>query len=142
MSRISSAKYVATFHGPGSSTALNTKCVNCRESDEFANDIRVPSQNWKLYRSAWNKNDLRRIKTASQVVTKEVAGRHTQEFEADRMHLQWESEQRKRFLQEIDMVRGTKLAKPQDENTGKLLDKVLLAKHEDVSVSQYIHYTY
>lgn len=138
MSRISSAKYVATLHLPGSSAASNTKYINCQESDKGANVIRVPSQNWKVYRSVWNNNDLRRIKTASQVETKEEVGRNTQEYEADRKHLQWESEQRKRFLQEIDIVRRAKLAKSQDENSGaeKLLDKVFLAKHENVSVSQ------
>lgn len=133
MSRISSAKNYATFRVSGSSAALNTKYLS--GSDKSVRDIFVPNQNWKVYRSVWNNTELRRIKTASRVVIQEKGGRYAETFEADRKRLEWESEQRKQFLHEIDNARDAKLTKKvdMDKDAEKILNRVFLAKHEDVS---------
>lgn len=136
MSRVSSANNYAASHPFGTSAALNTKCLIGRERHNNVHDVLVPNQNWKIYRSAWNTNELRRIKTASRVVTKEENLRHAVKFEADRKRLEWESEQRKVFLREIDRARESQLTKKLDEqnDTDKALDRVFLAKYEDVGI--------
>lgn len=130
MSRVSSANNYAELRPSGTSAALNSKFSIGRETHKNV----VPSHNWKIYRSAWNTNELRRIKTASRVVTKEESIRNADKFEADRNRLEWESEQRKLFLREIDRARESKLTKKLDEqsDTDKALDRVFLAKYEDV----------
>lgn len=137
MSRISSAKNYATFRVSGSSAALNTKYLIDREKDKSVGNIFVPNQNWKVYRSVWNNTELRRIKTASRVVTNEESGSYAENFEADRKRLEWESEQRKQFLHEIDKARDAKWTRQPDEDKDaeKILDRVFMAKHEDVSIS-------
>lgn len=136
MSRISSAKNYVTFHVSESSPELNTKCSIGRESEKGGRDILLPGQNWKIYRSVWHNSELRRIKTASRVITKEEIRRHTEKHEADRKRLELESEQRKQFLQKIDKTREAKLTKKQNENNDikKISNPVFFAKHEDVSV--------
>lgn len=144
MSRISSAKNYSEFHVSGSSATLNTKYSIEPERERSAHDIRVPSQNWKIYRSVWKNNELRRIKTASRIISKEERGRQAEKFEADRKRLEWESEQRKRFLQEIDKSRQAKLTKKPNildthDDTEKILDRVFLAKQEEVSTYLFTH---
>lgn len=139
MSRISSAKNYPTFHVSGSSAALNASYLAGRERDKSDRDIFVPNQNWKVYRSVWNNTELRRIKTASRAEIQEEGGRYAKTFEADRKRLEWESEQRKQFLHEIDKARDAKSTrKPDDEkDVEKVLNRAFLAKHEDVS-TEYI----
>lgn len=137
MSRISSAKNHATNHDSVSSTALNTKYSKEREKDIRVSNVLVPCQNWKTQRSVWNNNELRRIKTASRVVTKEEIERRTEKFEADRDRQEWCSEQRKRFLRGIDEARELKFTKNRDEcnDTKRVLDEAFFTTHEEVSVS-------
>lgn len=138
MSRAKSAKNYRTYSAPGSSAVLNTKSSIDREINGIVRDVLVPSQNWKICRSIWNTNELRRIKTASRVMTKEAAERHAEIIGANRNRLESESEQRKRFLQGIDETREQKWSKnpEKDINTEKILDRVFLTKQENVSYSK------
>lgn len=109
--------------------------------DENVQDfsLMVPIHNTKVCPTIWKKDDLRRVKTASTVVTKAMRLRHIEKIESDRKRLEQESEKRKQFLQDIDKIREEKRAlklkeiNESGEDPKKILEKAFLARQEEVS---------
>lgn len=134
MSRISSARTV-DLQVTGSTATLNEKPASAKPSK-----ILVPCYNRNVYRSIWKPNELRRIKTASRIVTKEERERNADKIEAERTKLEWECEQRKRFLREIDeaneAIRTRKKHLAEAEAREKVLNKVNSAKTENIAEVQ------
>lgn len=106
---------------------------------ESVRDILAPCPSPKAFPLIPRSAELRRIKTASRIVTKEERQRQADRIEADKCRLERESERRKAFLQSIDRVRDEKLGRNRDpfgeekaEQESKLLDRAFLAKQEQV----------
>lgn len=101
----------------------------------------MPSQNNKAYPRIWQSDDLRRVKTASRVVTKVEKQLQIERMEAEKQRLEWECERRKKLLRNIDLEREKtkKRITHSDEddecNPVKVLDRALLAKQEQVGIS-------
>lgn len=84
-----------------------------------------------------------RPKTAfilGRINTKPEKQQHLKSEEDEICRLELESEKRKQFLRELDMIRDEKLGKNYDpfaqekaDKDSKLLDRALLAKHEQAS---------
>lgn len=90
-------------------------------------------------KTAYKKTELERIQAAKQAISKEEQRKLIEQREADIQKHELESRIRKRALQELDAVRDEKFGKNYDpfaeekhEQEGKLLDRALLAKHEQV----------
>lgn len=141
MSRASSARSIE-IQICGTASSLHTKCSKRQES---VRDILVPCYNPKVYRTLWKPNELRRIKTASRIVSKEERERNAEKFEAERNRLEWECEQRKRFMREMDKAKEIaatkwKIAQSDSENEEetkeKLKNRIFLAQHEGIAEVQ------
>lgn len=92
-------------------------------------------------KTAYRKVELERIAAAKQAISKEEQRKLYEQREADIQKLELESKIRKRSLQELDAIRDEKFGKNYDpfaeekiEQEGKLLDRALLAKHEQVEL--------
>lgn len=140
MSRIASARRHPNLLLSGSSATINSKRPTSHKPGSNR-DIFVPCHNLKVYPAVLKRNDLRRVKTASRIVTKEERQRNYEKFEADQRQLEVECENRKRFLKEIDKIRNEKFGTNHDpfadekaEMEAKLLDRAFLAKHEQVDL--------
>lgn len=90
-------------------------------------------------KTGYRKVELERIKAAKQAISKEDHRKLYEQREIDLQQLELESKTRKRSLQELDAIRDEKFGKNSDpfaeeklEQEGKLLDRALLAKHEQV----------
>lgn len=90
-------------------------------------------------KTAYRKAELELIKVAKQAISKEEQRKLYEQREADLQKLELESKIRKRSLQELDAIRDEKFGKNYDpfaeekiEQEGKLLDRAILAKHEQV----------
>lgn len=81
-------------------------------------------------RSVWSDYELQRIKAVSEIKLQADAER----FGVDRQQLERENEQRKQFLQKIDQTKCHKLTSKtkEDDDTKKVLDRVNIAKYENV----------
>lgn len=107
--------------------------------EESVRDLIIPIHNPKIYPVIWRKDDLRRVKTASVVVSKEQRQQQIEKFEADRKRLELESEKRKQFLKDIDKIREEKRVKrvkeinDSGEDPKQILEKAFLARQEEVS---------
>lgn len=140
MPRVSTAKNYPKISVSGSSAKLNAKRPNSQKP-ESVRDILVPCYNPGNCTTLWKKSDLRRVKTASRIVSKEERQRQIEKIEAERKQQEWESQSRKQFLQEIDKARDERMGKNQDpfaeekaEKNAEILNRVLLAKFEQVFV--------
>lgn len=92
-------------------------------------------------KTAYKKVELERIQAARQAISKEEQRKLYEQREANIQKLELESKIRKRSLQELDAIRDEKLGKNYDpfaeeknELEGKLLNRALLAKHEQVEI--------
>lgn len=92
-------------------------------------------------KTAYKKFELQRIQAATQAISKEDQRKLLEQREADIQKLELESKIRKRSLQELDAIRDEKLGRNYDpfaeekiEQEGKLLNRALLAKHEQVEI--------
>lgn len=90
-------------------------------------------------KTAYKRVELDRIRAATQAISKEEQRKLFEQREADIQKVELESKIRKRALQELDAIRDEKLGKNYDpfaeekhEQEGKLLNRALLAKHEQV----------
>lgn len=90
-------------------------------------------------KTGYRKVDLERIQAAKQAISKEEQRKLYEQRENELQKLELESKIRKRSLQELDAIRDEKFGKNYDpfaeekqEQEGKLLDRALLAKHEQV----------
>lgn len=90
-------------------------------------------------KTAYRRAELERIKAAKQAISKEEQRKLYEQRETDLQKLELESKIRKRSLQELDAIRDEKFGKNYDpfaeekiEQEGKLLDRALFAKHEQV----------
>lgn len=90
-------------------------------------------------KTAYKRVELERIQAAKQAISKEEQRKLFEQREADIQKVELESKIRKRALQELDAIRDEKLGKNYDpfaeekhEQEGKLLNRALLAKHEQV----------
>ncbi|XP_055295719.1 uncharacterized protein LOC129565177 [Sitodiplosis mosellana] len=133
MPRAVSAKLPKTV----ASFKTNTKRSSVQSADSNRS-VLAPSNNLKVRpKTAWRKSDLERVQAANQILTKEEKQRQLEKNEAEIRRLELESQNRKRSLQELDMIRDEKLGKHHDpfaeekaEQESKLLDRAILAKHE------------
>lgn len=125
-------------------TGASIKSTSKRSSVQSADgnhNVLSPNNNLKIRpKTAWQKSDLERVQAAEQRLTKEEKQRLLEKQEAEIRRLELESQNRKRSLQELDMIRDEKLGKHYDpfaeeraEQESKLLSRALLAKHEQVS---------
>lgn len=94
-------------------------------------------------KTAYKKVELERIQAARQAISKEEQQKLYEQREADIQKLELESKIRKRSLQELDAIRDEKLgrnydpfAEEKNEQEGKLLNRALLAKHEQVEFTK------
>lgn len=115
--------------------------------EETVRDLLVPmpSQNNKVYPRIWQSDDLRRVKTASRVVTKEEKQLQIERMEAEKQRLEWECERRKKLFRNIDLEREKtkkKITHSDDDECSpvKVLDRALLAKQEQVCKRNYSFY--
>lgn len=106
---------------------------------ESVRDILVPCLNLKAYPVILKTTELRRVKTASRIITKQERLRQAERLDAEQCRLEEECERRKEFLQNIDRVRDEKLGRNRDpfgeekaEQELKLLNRAFLAKQEQV----------
>lgn len=90
-------------------------------------------------KTAYKKVELERIQAAKNAISKEEHRKLLEQREADFQRVELESKIRKRALQELDAIRDEKLGKNYDpfaeekhEQEEKLLNRALLAKHEQV----------
>lgn len=90
-------------------------------------------------KTAWKKSELERVRAATKVLSKEERAKLWEIEEAEKRKLELESQSRKRSLQELDAIRdeimgknGDPFAEERAEQATKLLDRALLAKHEQV----------
>lgn len=95
-------------------------------------------------KTAYRKIELERIHAAKQAISKEEQQKLREQRQAEIEKLELESKIRKRTLQELDAIRDEKFGKNYDpfaeekaEQEGKLLDRALLAKHEQVCLSNH-----
>lgn len=93
-------------------------------------------------KTGYKKVELERIQAAKQAISKEEQQKLFEQGEANFQKLELESKIRKRSLQELDAIRDEKLGKNYDpfaeekiEQEGKLLNRAILAKHEQVKSS-------
>lgn len=134
MSRIASSDRYRTH-----SSRSNHSARPNSKRPESVRDILVPCSNLKPYHTILKPPELRRVKTASRIITKEERQRQADRIEAEKCRLERECERRKEFLQNIDRVRDEKLGRNRDpfgeekaEQESKLLDRAFLAKQEQV----------
>lgn len=107
---------------------------------ESVRDLLVPCHNLKVHPIVLKPPELRRVKTASRIITKQERQRQAELFEAVQCRMERECERRKEFLQNIDRMRDAKLGRNLDpfghkekaEREAILLDRVFLAKQEQV----------
>lgn len=136
MARAVSAKLPKT----GATLKLTTKRTSIQNADSNRS-VLSPSNNLKIRpKTAWKKSDLERVQAANEILTKEEKQKQLEKDEAEIRRLELESKNRKRSLQELDMIRDEKLGKHHDpfaeekaQQISKLLDRATLAKHEQVS---------
>lgn len=91
-------------------------------------------------KTAWKKSDLERIQSAGDSQSIEMERKQLEQDDAEIRRLELESQNRKRSLQELDMIRDEKLGLSYDSFTeekatqeANLLNRALLAKHEQVN---------
>lgn len=99
------------------------------------NNVKIRPKTASSIKIVCNKSDMER----TEQLTKEEKQRQLEKHEAEIRRLELESQNRKRSLQELDMIRDEKLGKNHDpfaeekaEQESKLLDRAVLAKHEQV----------
>lgn len=93
-------------------------------------------------KTAWKKSDLERVKVTEKLSSKKEKQQQIENQEAEIQRLELESQNRKKSLQELDMIRDEKLGRNYDpfaeeraKEESKLLDRALLAKHEQVNLN-------
>lgn len=135
MPRAVSAKLPKT--GASFKTTPKRPSINSADSNR---SVLTHNNNSKIRpKTAWKKSDLERVQAADRLITKEERQRQLEKNEAEIRRLELESQNRKRSLQELDMIRDEKLGKHHDpfaeekaEQESKLLDRATIAKHEQV----------
>lgn len=135
MSRAASAKVIKSR--PTIVSASRRSSVQGGNDDH---EMLVSSVNLKPRpKTAWKRRDLERLQAATKVISKEEREKLLAKEEAEKRKLELESQSRKRSLQELDAIRDEILGKYEDpfaeekaEQDTKLLNRALLAKHEQV----------
>lgn len=109
-------------------------------TQENVRDLLVPSQDANVYPTIWQKNELRRIKTAGRIVTKAERQAQLERNECEKRQLADECNKRKSAIKEIDranmaMKSDKKIVVGQsDDEDGptQILDRAFVAKQEEV----------
>lgn len=133
MQRAASAK--VTKSRPAVKSASNRSIVQGDgDHDVSAGDLK------QRPKTAWKRRDLDRLQAATKINSKEEREKLLAQEEAEKQKLELESQNRKRSLQELDAIRDEILGSHEDpfaeekaEQESKLLNRALLAKHEQVN---------
>lgn len=82
----------------------SSACCADRQSGDV-NDLLVSSRNFQMHNKIWRRDQYGRIKSAARVATPEETQQRLTHSASNRQRLDWECEQRKKFLREIDKRR-------------------------------------
>lgn len=143
MSRAASAKVTKSC----SAIRCGSRRSSVQSADIDRNIICSPSNLRPRPKTAWKKSDLQRMEAANHAITLEEKQKLFEKNEAEKQRLEQESHNRKRSLQELDAMRdeifgqhGDPYAEEKAEMDSKLLNRALLARHEQVKLKKKICY--